>query len=533
MQKDLKKTVERYMAEKDMIRAGDLICAGVSGGVDSVCLLRLLAGMRDRIALMAVHVNHQLRGAEAEEDARFVRELCASLEVPLVQYAYPVGAIAKDLGIGTEEAGRLVRMEAYRDCLKDHGASRIALAHHANDLAETFLFRAARGSSVAGLAAIRPVQRFSAYACSGRIEEGSAAEGPAAEEPAAERAAVIRPLLCVTREEIVSWMTENGYAWRHDATNDEDSCTRNGIRHHVMPYLCEHVNARTVEHLAEAAQDLEETDAFLRQEAALRGEKYTVFPNSSGECDPAKTVYIKERLFTEPAVIRGYILLNALEYVCGRRRDLGRMQIRQLEELFSEPAGKRIDLPYGMQAEREEKAIRLYLREASGSCEDGLPEKEDTPVGIAQEGSYTWHGWTFFCRILDAGEAGNASGGIPQKQYTKWMDYDKIRQNLVLRSRRSGDYLTINADGGTQKLKTYLINAKVPKEKRDAIPLLASDSEIWWAVGGRISEKAKVTPATKRILEITALSGPEKDSDQIGPGQPADTADQTIPDSLS
>ena len=105
---------------------------------------------------------------------------------------------------------------------------------------------------------------------------------------------------------------------------------------------------------------------------------------------------------------------------------------------------------------------------------------------------------------MDIRESGLSPSSIPEKQYTKWLDYDKIRQNLVLRSRQNGDYFVTNADGGTQKLKKYLIDEKIPQECRDEIPLLASGSEIWWITGGRISEAAKVTEETKRVFEITA-----------------------------
>ena len=213
-----------------MIEAGDTVCVGVSGGADSICLLRILcayygnspegtsekeaSGAVPAVRLAAVHVDHRLRGADSDADAAFVRELCRELQVPLRVFSYPVAEIAKERGIGTEEAGRLVRREAYRACMDELGARKIALAHQANDRAETFLFHAARGTSVAGLAGIRPVQPFS---------------------PERPDCLILRPLLGVTRDEIEDWLRAHGYPWRTDATNASDAYARNVIRNRVIP----------------------------------------------------------------------------------------------------------------------------------------------------------------------------------------------------------------------------------------------------------------------------------------------------------
>ena len=491
-----------------MIAPGDTVCVALSGGADSVCLflmlLEIYGARKDRecgaaegpeeensrtkrqkdescrirpVQIHAVHVNHQLRGADADADERFVRELCSRHGVPLSVYRFPVGEIAAEKRIGTEEAGRLVRHEAYRDCLENRGAAVIALAHHANDRAETFLFHAARGTSPAGLAGIRPVQSFAGI-----------------------DAALVRPILCLTRSQIEEWLRERGQMWRTDETNEDEAYTRNVIRHEVIPLLESRVNARAAQHIAEVCADLEETDCFLREEALQRGKKYIQVRGNG--------VMICASVLEQPQILQGYILLNILEKTGGTRKDLGRKQVRQLQELFSMQAGKRVDLPYDLHAVREYDGIRLYRSEQDPVPADG--EDPDNAVPVIGPGTYLWNGWRFSVQIREvprqgsAGAAGSCSDDIPRKKYTKWLDCDKINGSLCIRGRQNADRLVVNARGGRKKLKDYLIDEKVPREERDRIPLLSSGERVYWVVGYRISEDAKVTERTRRILEITA-----------------------------
>ena len=479
--------IRNYIEQYHMIAPGDTVCVGLSGGADSVCLLLILlelysaqknkADGTGRVQIHAVHVNHQLRGNDADADEQFVRELCGRHDVPLYVYRFPVGNIAAEKRIGTEEAGRMVRHEAYRDCLENRGASVIALAHHANDRAETFLFHAARGTSPAGLAGIRPVQSF-----------------------AGADTALVRPILCLTRTQIEGWLSERGQVWRTDETNEDETYTRNVIRHEVIPVLESRINSRAVQHMAEVCADLEETDRFLREESLRREGKYIQARENE--------LQIREALLEQPPVLQGYILLNALEKIGGARKDLGRKHVRQLQELYGMQAGKRIDLPYDLHAVREYEGIRLYRAEAGSAPKDR--EDPDGTVPVIGPGTYLWNGWRFSVRIREvsressAGAGGPCSDDIPRKKYTKWLDCDKIDGNLCIRGRRNADRLVVNAQGGRKKLKDYLIDEKVLRAERDRIPLLSSGDRIIWVVGHRISEDVKVTEKTRRILEITA-----------------------------
>ena len=225
----MKKKILEFIRKYQMIRPGDSVCVGFSGGADSVCLLELLYELREELSirLEAVHVNHNLRGRESDGDQDFAEEFCRKRGIPLHLYSFEVKKMAGNLGCGLEEAGRQARRNAYGDCVRRLGGARIALAHHQNDLAETLLFHLSRGTSLEGMAALRPV-----------------------------RGQVIRPLLCVSRKEIEEELRRRGLSWRTDSSNLTDDYTRNCIRHQVIPVLEERVNRKAAAHIAAAGEQL-------------------------------------------------------------------------------------------------------------------------------------------------------------------------------------------------------------------------------------------------------------------------------------
>ena len=195
----MREKVRAFMEQYHMVTAGERVLLGLSGGADSVCLFHLLRELQEPLgfSLLAVHVNHNLRGAEAGRDAAFAENLCREYDVPFYLYSCPVEKIAKEKHLSTEEAGRAARQEVFAACAKEQGAVKIALAHHQDDVAETMLHHLARGTSLAGLASLRPV-----------------------------RGNVIRPLLCVGRKEIRQELESRKCSWCEDSTNAEDAYTR-------------------------------------------------------------------------------------------------------------------------------------------------------------------------------------------------------------------------------------------------------------------------------------------------------------------
>ena len=454
-----------------MLQAGDHILAGVSGGADSVCLLYLLRELAPRkdFQLEAVHVEHGIRGAESESDCAFVRELCARLEIPLSIEHIRVPDLAKALGQGTEETAREERYRIFLETAGKRGANKVAVAHNLNDQAETVLWNLTRGSSLRGLGGIRPVRSLGKKGGEGR------------------EIFLIRPLIGTRRREIESFLMEKGIPFCTDRTNEDREITRNRIRLCVLPAL-EALNSRAAEHISLAAEQLRETEDYLaRQTAKAAGEMIR-----SGPEDRTK-ILLLDRFFREDPLIRQRVLRECIRGVMpgGSLKDVGRVHVEELLALASMSGGKAVSLPGGVRAVREDGILRFaspgFAAEAAG--------EEWMEVPLREDGTFSFGKSLYRCAFGSSFPGGNAPGSpavIEQKKYTKWLSYDTMGEYLCMRTRRSGDYLIVNASGGRQKLKDYFIGCKIPREIRDRIPLLAQGSHILWVVGGRISEGARV-----------------------------------------
>lgn len=464
--------VLNYINKYHMLLPQDICLVGLSGGADSVCLLSLLYNLQTKIGykLQAIHVNHNLRGEEAKRDASYARELCASRDIPYYEYSYEVKELSEEYHMGTEEMGRKVRQEAYADCMKKYGATKLALAHHQNDLAETFLFHLARGTSLGGLAAIRAV-----------------------------RGDVIRPLLCMNRKEIEQYLKESKIPYCEDSTNAEDAYTRNQIRHHVVSYLTEEVNKDTVSHISEVSEDILEVHNYMEAQAKRVEDTETVTCRKKDACglsgEPQR-ILLNMGFFQEPHILQGMVLISAIERLCGKRKNITREHVELVLRLKDASVGKQVSLPHGVIAVRNYENVELSIQ--TGKKDISLSEIIEIPVND----SIQWGDFT-----IETKTSTYKGERIPEKTYTKWFDYDRIKQNAVFRTRRSGDYLIINASGGHKKLKDYLIDCKVPRNERDRLLLLTSQDEVLWVVGYRIGESAKVSENTKQMIEIHVTGG--------------------------
>ncbi len=459
-----------------MIESGDSLVVGVSGGADSVCLLRILYDLSGpmRFSLAAVHVEHGIRGEESRRDAVFTEELCADLGVPFLRFDVDAPAYARGSGLGLEEAARELRYDCYRKACEQLGADRIATAHHAGDNAETVLFHLARGTGIGGLCGIRPV-----------AESDSAG------------LRVIRPLLCVTHEEIVSWLKGLGQLYCIDSTNADPVYSRNRIRERVLPELME-INAQAIPHMQRTAGQLQELCEYLDGAALQAGKEACEI--SAGEdgsrsielfCDAFGTIHP----FLQKHLVH---LLLGMQAGCGK--DLTSLHVEMVLDLMNAGVGRRVSLPYGMTAERMYKSVLLHAESGGafpGEASCGSPEEQDLRIPGETTGP---DGLQIQTKIL---EVADFSQKIPEKRYTKWFDYDKIKSVARIRGRRPGDYLQVGAAGGHKKLNRYLIDEKIPLRERDGLSLLADGNHIMWVIGYRISEAYKVTDETRRVLCVT------------------------------
>lgn len=523
---ELNKVIE-FINKYEMIKERDSVIVGISGGADSVCLLDMLwrISKTKEINIVAVHIHHGIRGEEADRDERFAEKICREREIRFRSFRLNVPEYAKVNRLSEEEAGRKLRYETFRKCAYDESGSeiwdntcngtterincertlvKIAVAHNLNDSVETFMHNLCRGTGQAGLTGIKPVNGD-----------------------------IIRPILCLGRHEIEHYLKENNIDYMNDSTNYEEEYTRNKIRLNVLPYLAEHINERAQEHIYEACLDIALTEEYVNRQAQ------SAYHNLCKEDNNG--IYVDKNAFKDiEKCLQPRIVRLALEKLAGKLKDITRRHISDVIELCDRQSGKYIMLPYGIIVRVNQQSLIFERKtdKAAGKStenaykkpketetkketgnvhkkpiETGNPYKKPIEVRIGNDtgdtiSTYRFGSYIFEIQLIDCLKnkinMKNLENSLKfeQKLYTKYFDYDKIKNTVSIRTRNSGDYLTVNSSGGTKKLKSYFIEEKIPAEARESIPLLADGSHIMWVYGHRISEYYKITEHTQKIIRI-------------------------------
>ncbi|MBQ3558667.1 MAG: tRNA lysidine(34) synthetase TilS [Agathobacter sp.] len=472
--------LRKKMEEFQMVASGDRVLAGVSGGADSVCLLLALLALQEDMgfSVEVVHVEHGIRGEESIKDAEFVKDLCKRCQVVCHTVAVDVPAYCEQTGLGIEEAARILRYQVFAELAQEKGA-KVALAHHQEDNAETILFQMVRGSALAGMCGMQPVREDENGVC------------------------FIRPLLFFQRKDIENFLNSHAIPWRIDSTNAELEYSRNFLRAKVLPQLAE-INDQAVAHINQTAAHLSEVKAYLDIETE---KLWSQVAKVDGEI-----ILDTKALLELHSVMQRQIGYKAIVLMAKRKKDISFAHVEDLLALCKGQSGKRISLPYGMTAWKEFNQVYIAVAEdddggwnqeyviSKERLEECLQTGEDVSLFLGEKKT------KLICRIFEKQEE---SLEIPRKTYTKWFDYDKIKQGFCIRTRRSGDYFISDASEHRKKLKSYFIDEKIPLTERDKMWLLAREHEVLWLIGGRISEHIKVTQMTKYILEITYDGGKE------------------------
>jgi tRNA(Ile)-lysidine synthase len=438
----LDKKIREYINNYNMIDKGNGVVLGLSGGPDSVCLFFVLLALKEEydLTIRAIHVNHCIRGEEADRDQLFVRELCEKHNIQLEEHVIDIPALVAESGRSTEEEARLARYELFDKAAEaltqEMGRPvKIAVAHNADDNAETVLFHMARGTGLDGMCGIAP-----------------------------KRDNIIRPLIGVSKADILAFLQENEIEYCIDSTNEEVEYDRNRIRHNIMPELAQ-VNDRALEHISEMTERLNEVADYINLEAR-------------GLLQIAKEPewHLRKRaIATAPRVIASQALKLYLSGYMPLQKDVSAIHVETILDLLNEDGERQVQLPY--------KKTLIISYEDLYVLEDN--DKQSEPVFNYREFDY---------------EQGMK---YPTDAYTKWFDCDKISGNVVIRNRAEGDFLTIDSAGNHKSLQDYFVDEKVPRHLRDSVPLVCDDSHVMWVVGYRISEYYKISKNTTRVLEIS------------------------------
>ena len=338
-----------FMDKWHMVSAGDRVLVGVSGGADSICLCLILKELSTqmRFSVEVIHVEHGIRGEASKKDALFVKQFCNEQNLTYREFSVDVPAYAKKHHLGDEEAARKLRYEIFAEVAKENAGTKIALAHHMEDNAETMLFQLARGSGLDGLCGMRPV----------RVGEDGEC--------------YIRPLLENSREQIEQYLKARGQGFCTDATNEELIYSRNRIRHNILPQMRE-VNAQAVLHMNQTAQRLWELREYLDEETSHALQAYR-------RKDGQQYRISVQGLQQLPKALRMRVLHEAVAEIAQKRKDITGAHLEAVADLLEKQTGRRVNLPYGIIAKREYDAIVLQKDLIESA------ENDRTEIRISQE----------------------------------------------------------------------------------------------------------------------------------------------------
>lgn len=424
----------------DDVRSKHLLVA-LSGGADSVALLKLMCMQRDNLDLQitAAHLHHGIRGSQADEDAAFCRKICASLNVHLIEEKIDVPAIAHSRGMGLETVAREIRYDFLRRAKHQCGADYIALAHHLNDQAETILMHLLRGAGPEG-------------ACGMSRIIGD----------------LYRPLLETPKAVLVQFLEETGISWREDATNQVSDNPRNALRLHVLPEIEKSYPSAAAAivrygRLARIESDYLERMTCDFLQAHLERGPYGQRLKLCGDAEEA-------------------ILRRAIRKIAGR--DLSAEKTDALVSLANQTRGK-MEISGSLRVEKTPGY--LYFLPAQPVYPEAVPLNVpgETLLGgvcriIAEEGSFSLEEKDPCTEIFDA----------------------YMLKNAVLRTRKDGDRIHPLGASGEKLLSDYLTDRKIDRPLREFLPLVACESRILWACGVGMSHEARIQPDTLRTVRL-------------------------------
>jgi tRNA(Ile)-lysidine synthase len=482
----LAQKVFSHIRQQDLLKPGDRVGAAVSGGADSVALLRLFLDLCKElgIVLSVVHFNHKLRGIEADRDENFVAELAQQHKLEFHCGCGDVAAFAAEQHIGLEAGARKLRYAYFRSLLSKDGVNRIATAHTLDDQAETVLLRLARGAGTRGLAGIYPrlwlerneKESPEAGTAGGKKNQFSvlSSQFPVPGSQFSDRAAIIRPLLAMRRKELEAYLADLGQGWREDASNRDLRHARNRVRHGIMPRLERNLNPAVREALAETAEIARSEEDYWRSEVAK------ALPRLTGEGESGRlNLSMLARL---PVALQRRVIREAAEQIGVR------LEFRQVEEIREEKAA-RVVLPDGWVAVQERGRLQF---------ERGVPAaKADYDYSLSVPGRI---------EILETGTVFEAlvvsQGAGSEYNPDHFFDPARLSGELRVRNWRAGDRFWPGHTKAPKKIKDLLQERQVERAERKAWPVVLCAGQIVWVRGFPAPANLRAEERCRRAIVI-------------------------------
>ncbi len=460
----LEPRVLHFIQQHHLVSGQPCLLVAVSGGPDSVCLLHILVKLQGElnIRLHVAHLNHQLRGAESEADARYVSDLAHQLGIPATIEQRDVKAYQAQQRTSLEETAREVRYTFLAQVARSIGGEQVAVGHTTDDHIETMLMHLIRGAGTRGLRGLQPSSRW---------------------QSSGDSLTIIRPLLPVSRQETADYCHSHQLTPRIDASNLSLSPLRNRIRHQLLPLLKSY-NPRVAEALLRTARIVGDDLAFLDKEGArLWGEIARRRENT--------IILDKERFLELPSALKRHLLRTSIEKLLGNLKDIETRHIEEMMDVLTKPAGRRISLPRGLNFSIE---YNQYLLGTDPAALSPFPSLNDK-FSLKLPGETLLPGWRVEATIVDRRRMTEEETG-----FTAYFDLNKTGDELVVRPRQPGDRFQPLGMSQPKKLGEFMIDAKIPHAWRERIPIVCSPQHILWVVGWRIDDRVKITEETKQIL---------------------------------
>lgn len=431
---------EKIVENVSEVAKNRIVAVGVSGGVDSMVLLRALIEAKKTVdfSFFIVNIEHGIRGLASENDTKFVSDFAKNNGFECRVFKVDSLRRAKEFGETVEEAARALRFEVFDNLLKNGDCDKVFLAHHKNDQAETVLMRIMRGTGIKGLSGMqKDVRGF------------------------------VRPLLDVSKKEILDFQKKYDVPYVVDETNFENDKTRNLIRNEILPLMNNACDA--TESIVRLSRLANETEEFLRTLDVPLTERNGAVEIVCGDLHP----YLLKR-----AIRNAFIIL-------GVEKDVEERHVALVADISNKENGASLDMPYGVVATKEYDKIVLSLSKQK--------RRFNVPFSTGKV--------AFLDKTIKIEKVSSVRGGGK----TLAFDLMKIPSGAVIRTREDGDVFT-KFSGGTKKLGDYFTDKKIPKRLRDEIPLVALGKDVLIAVGVEISDKVKIDDNTKKenIYGITS-----------------------------
>jgi len=462
----------------------DRVLLAVSGGADSTALLYTMCTLKAEnilsAELLCAHINHQLRGTEADLDEDFVIAEAAKLKLDVITRRVDVREFARSNKLSIETAARKLRLESLLDIAKANNCDCVATAHQKNDNAETILQRLSRGTGFRGLGGIWPRRLFA-----GNIS-------------------FVRPLLCVGRDEITEYLKKQNLEWQDDHTNVDCSYRRNFIRHRLLPELQQQCSGSLVEQLFDLS------GSAGRFYSLVCSETEKVWPDMAEVSSETITLNLKSFL-AQPQPVKVELIRRSLAQLGSGERDLTHQHFEKILHLAEKNiGGRKIDLPDEFVVQREYENL-IFTRPKETSTAD---ESIGKTIELKIPGKTKFGCYLIKATIIDAPITNYPSFDklkmvskvepLPITSYKliECFDLDKVKLPLVVRYRRAGDRFWPLGLSGEKKVGKFLTAEKVPQQIRKKVLIVADSEKIIWVWPTRISEQVKITGETRKIIQL-------------------------------